>query len=128
MKIVITGASGLVGHATVNAALNRGHEVIAFYHSRKPNFPESVRLQQMDLSMIEGIVPILLQEFPEAIINAAMDHGIDLNVSKISTVKQAKSAPSGFGVFNLLRDGRLLEDHYISHTRFRNILKKELQK
>ena len=64
----------------------------------------------------------------EAIINAAMDHGIDLNVSKISTVKQAKSAPSGFGVFNLLRDGRLLEDHYISHTRFRNILKKELQK
>jgi len=61
-----------------------------------------------------------------AILNAAMDYGIDLKVSKIETVKEAKMAPSGFGVFNLLRDGRLLEDHYISHTRFKNILKREL--
>ena len=62
----------------------------------------------------------------EAILNVAMDYGIDLKVSKISTLKQAKSAPSGFGVFNLLRDGRLLEDHYISHTRFKNIVNNEL--
>ena len=62
----------------------------------------------------------------EAILNVAMDYEIDLNVSKITTIEQAKSAPSGFGVFNLLRDGKLLEDHYISHTRFRNIVKKEL--
>ena len=63
----------------------------------------------------------------EAILNVAMDHGIDLKVSKIKTPAEAKKAPSGFGVFNLLRDGRLLEDHYISHTRFKNILKKELK-
>ncbi|MEP1095892.1 MAG: GNAT family N-acetyltransferase [Cyclobacteriaceae bacterium] len=62
----------------------------------------------------------------EAILNVAMDHEIELKVTKINTVKEAKMAPSGFGVFNLLHDGRLLEDHYISHTRFRNILKKEL--
>lgn len=62
----------------------------------------------------------------EAILNVAFDHGIDLKVSKIDTIEEAKSSPSGFGVFNLLRDGRLLEDHYISHTRFKNILKKEL--
>lgn len=62
----------------------------------------------------------------EAILNVAMDYGIDLKVSKIETVEAAKNAPSGFGVFNLLRDGRLLEDHYISHTRFKNIVKKEL--
>ncbi len=58
-----------------------------------------------------------------AILNVAMDYGIDLKVSKINTVKEAKKAPSGFGVFNLLHDGQLIEDHYISHTRFRNILK-----
>lgn len=63
----------------------------------------------------------------EAILNIAMDFGIDLKVSKINTVEEAKNAPSGFGVFNLLRDGRLLEDHYISGTRFRNILIKELK-
>ena len=62
----------------------------------------------------------------EALLNVAMDFGIDLKVKKITTIKEAKSAPSGFGVFNLLRDGRLLEDHYLSHTRFRNIVKKEL--
>ncbi|MEO9966664.1 MAG: GNAT family N-acetyltransferase [Reichenbachiella sp.] len=62
----------------------------------------------------------------EALLNVAMDHGIDLKVSKINTVKEAKMAPSGFGVFNLLHDGELLEDHYLSATRFKNILKKEL--
>lgn len=63
-----------------------------------------------------------------ALLNVAMDAGIDLKVSKIETVNEAKLAPSGFGVFNLLYNGRLLEDHYISATRFKNILKKELKK
>ena len=58
------------------------------------------------------------------LLNTAMDFGIDLNVKKIESVKEAKEAPSGFGVFNLLHDGKLLEDHYISSTRFKNILKK----
>lgn len=61
-----------------------------------------------------------------AILNVAMDCGIDLKITKINTVKEAKMAPSGFGVFNLLYDGKLIEDHYISATRFKNILKKEI--
>lgn len=61
-----------------------------------------------------------------AMLNVAMDYDVDLKVSKINTVEEAKMAPSGFGVFNLLRDGRLIEDHYLSATRFRNILKNEL--
>ncbi len=61
-----------------------------------------------------------------AILNVAMDHDVDLKISKINSVKEAKMAPSGFGVFNLLYDGKLLDDHYLSATRFRNILKKEL--
>ncbi|GAB5400567.1 MAG: N-acetyltransferase [Aureisphaera sp.] len=61
-----------------------------------------------------------------AILNVAMDYGIDLKVSKLNTVQEVKMAPSGFGVFNLLHDGKLLDDHYLSATRFRNILEKEL--
>ncbi|MEL6812302.1 MAG: GNAT family N-acetyltransferase [Bacteroidota bacterium] len=61
-----------------------------------------------------------------AILNVAMEYGIDLKVSRINTVKEAKMAPSGFGVFNLLHDGKLLDDHYLSATRFRNIVRKEL--
>lgn len=62
------------------------------------------------------------------LLNTAIDFGIDLKIKKIKSVKEAKEAPSGFGVFNLLHDGNLIEDHYISATRFRNILKKELKK
>jgi len=56
----------------------------------------------------------------------AFDEGLDLRVKKLTTPEQARRSPSGFGVFNLIHDGKLLADHYISHTRFRNILKEEL--
>lgn len=62
----------------------------------------------------------------ETLLNTAMDFDIDLQVSKIETAEEAKNGPSGFGVFSLLHDGKLLEDHYLSATRFKNILKKEL--
>ena len=62
-----------------------------------------------------------------ALLNVAKDYGIDLQVSKISTSQAAKRAPSGFGVFNLLHDGKLLDDHYLSATRFKNILQQELR-
>lgn len=55
---------------------------------------------------------------------AASKHGIKLNVERITTPKEAQNAPSGFGTFSLVKDGELLEDHYISKTRFENILKK----
>ncbi len=54
------------------------------------------------------------------------EYGLDLRISEIKTAREAQQSPSGFGVFALLHDGRLLEDHYISATRFRNILKKEI--
>ena len=63
----------------------------------------------------------------EAMLHVAMDFGIDLKVTKMETAQEAKNAPSGFGVFNLLHDGKLIEDHYLSTTRFQNILKKELK-
>ena len=61
-----------------------------------------------------------------ALLNTAMDYDIDLKITKLETAQEAKNAPSGYGVFSLLHDGKLLEDHYLSATRFRNIMKKEL--
>ena len=51
--------------------------------------------------------------------------GLPLVVRRLETAAEAQRAPSGFGVFALVRDGRLIEDHYISVPRFRNILAKE---
>ena len=57
---------------------------------------------------------------------SAEEHGIKLQVKKLVRPKEAQKAPSGFGTFSLLRDGKLLADHYISRTRFENILKQEI--
>ncbi|MBU2649422.1 MAG: hypothetical protein KKA81_00675 [Bacteroidetes bacterium] len=62
----------------------------------------------------------------EALQKVASENGIVLNVQRLESAVDAQNAPSGFGVFALIRDGKLLEDHYISETRFKNILKKEL--
>lgn len=58
---------------------------------------------------------------------AAKENGIALQLKQLTTPAEAQAAPSGFGVFNLIKDGKLLADHYISKTRFENILKKELK-
>jgi len=55
---------------------------------------------------------------------AAMN-GIDLLITKLSTPEVAQSSPSGFGTFSLVHNGKLLSDHYISSTRFKNIIKQE---
>ena len=64
----------------------------------------------------------------KALIKSASENGIDLTVKKIESPKEAKQIPSGFGVFALIHNGRLLEDHYISKRRFESILQKEIIK
>ncbi len=56
---------------------------------------------------------------------AAEKNGIELKVTRLTTPQDAQNGPSGFGTYALIKDGRLLADHYISKTRFENILKKE---
>lgn len=54
----------------------------------------------------------------------AKNKGIDLKITTLNTPQEAQNSPSGFGTFGLIRDGELLADHYISKTRFENIIKK----
>jgi hypothetical protein len=58
----------------------------------------------------------------------ASQNNIQVKVKKLTTPGEAQNAPSGFGTFSLVRDGRLLEDHYLSRTRFQTILYHELKK
>lgn len=59
---------------------------------------------------------------------SALDNDIELKVKKLTTPKEAQNAPSGFGTFSLIKDGILLGDHYLSRTRFENILRQEMKK
>jgi hypothetical protein len=40
--------------------------------------------------------------------------------------KDARNAPTPYAVFSVIMDGKLLSDHQISKTRFRNLMKKQL--
>jgi hypothetical protein len=54
--------------------------------------------------------------------------GLKLKVTELKSAAEAQNAPSYYGVFNLLWNGRLLADHYVSRGRFKNILQKEILK
>ena len=52
---------------------------------------------------------------------------LEPEIIEIKTPAEAQKAPSLYSVFNLISDGKLLADRYISTTRFMNIVRKELR-
>ena len=60
-----------------------------------------------------------IQEIDESIIEK-----YNIKIKEFTTAKQAQNAPSIYSIFNLIYDGKILADRYISNTRFNNILKK----
>ncbi len=57
----------------------------------------------------------------------AKEKGLKLEVTELKTAKDAQNAPSIYSTFNLVYNEKLLADHYISNTRFLNIIEKELK-
>ena len=64
---------------------------------------------------VEEVKPILLKE------------KLEPTFIELTTPEQAQKAPSPYGVFNLMYNGKLLADRYISNTRFSNIVKKDIK-
>jgi L-amino acid N-acyltransferase YncA len=56
----------------------------------------------------------------------AREHDLEPKITLLHSASEAQNAPSYYGVFNLLWNGRLLSDHYVSKGRFKNLLKKEI--
>ncbi|HUA62534.1 MAG TPA: YoaP domain-containing protein, partial [Verrucomicrobiae bacterium] len=54
--------------------------------------------------------------------SAADDYGIDPTVIDLQSYRDAQNAPTPYAVFALIYNGRVLADHQISRTRFRNIM------
>ena len=57
----------------------------------------------------------------------AKEQGLEINVTELKDAEQAQNAPSIYATFNLVYNGRLLVDHYISRKRFLNIVNKEIK-
>jgi GNAT superfamily N-acetyltransferase len=54
------------------------------------------------------------------------ERGLKLKVTVLHTAAEAQAAPSYYGVFNLMWNGRLLADHYVSKGRFKNLLHRKI--
>jgi dTDP-4-dehydrorhamnose reductase len=71
MKILLTGASGLLGHAYAQAAVRRGHSVTALYNQNPPIASGLVRTIQLDAAQPESLTKLALELWPDAIVNCA---------------------------------------------------------
>ena len=69
--------------------------------------------------------PMFAKCIPE-IKDFAAENGLEININRINSSAEAKASPSGYGTFCLIYDGEIIADHYISKTRFKNIVTKEL--
>jgi hypothetical protein len=68
-----------------------------------------------------------IAKFTQDILEGAKGFGLKPKVVELKNAKAAQSAPSPYGIFNILYQGKLIADHPISRTRFIRIMEKELQ-
>ena len=60
-----------------------------------------------------------------ALKSVAKSKNVSMKISQLKSSKDARNAPSGYGVMNIIRNKKILADHYISRRRFDNILNRE---
>ena len=71
MKILLTGASGLLGNAYAEVAIRRGHSIFALSSHREPvaaGIEQSIRIDAREL---EQITELTLEIWPDVIVNCA---------------------------------------------------------
>jgi dTDP-4-dehydrorhamnose reductase len=79
MKILITGASSLPGYRTTLEALDKGHEVVALYHTHTiPIENKKIKKVCIDVSRLEDLRRLIIKENPDIIIHMAAIGDLDL--------------------------------------------------
>lgn len=74
MKVLVTGAGGMVGSHMVELLHNRGDEVIGIWHKNKKNVEQitlPIKLVQCDLRYAQGIDELIMDFMPDQIYHLA---------------------------------------------------------
>lgn len=74
MKVLVTGAGGMVGSHMVELLYNRGDEVIGVWHKNKKNVEQiavPIKFVQCDLRYAQGIDEIIMDFLPDQIFHLA---------------------------------------------------------
>jgi hypothetical protein len=90
------------------------------------NEPEKPLESYKGLTMVFSKQCPWVPRFLEEVKPILEENGLKPAVIELKTPAEAQKAPSLYGVFSLIYNGRILADRYISTTRFKNILKKEI--
>ena len=78
MKIVITGASGLLGHKIVNELKDTDNEIVAIYNRNKPPIEgRNIKWISIDLEDLVRLQDLILKIRPNAIIHAGSYTDVD---------------------------------------------------
>lgn len=101
-KLLLTGASGLVGSNVATAAARRGFEVIAIVGGYAGEIPGAARVERVDVADTSAVQRLALEIFPDAIVNAAA----------ISEVHQCEADPARSEAINVALPAMLAQ---VSH-------------
>lgn len=88
---------------------------------------EKVKNYQSGLYIFtSGQCPYTLKATSEITEAVKTEFNINPTIINLETDKQARDVPFPFGSFGIVFNGKVVADHPVSQTRFRNIMKKEL--
>jgi hypothetical protein len=108
-----------------------GKDQLMVKQFREAPLPSFIR-SNLDLSKHKGLTIIYSKQCPwvarfiEEVKPVLSQMKLDPEMIEIKTCAEAQNAPSVYGAFTLISDGKVLADRYISTTRFINIVKKEI--
>jgi ribosomal protein S18 acetylase RimI-like enzyme len=109
-----------------------GHDQLLVKPFREGPRP-SINNWQAELKKYHGLTILYSRQCPwvarfiEEVKPILNEEKITPELIELKTPVQAQKGPSLYSVFNLIYNGKLLADRYISTTRFKNILEKELK-
>jgi len=91
----------------------------------KKDWDKKLRQYSRGLTVIRSNQCPHIAKFAAEIVEAAEnEYGIKPTVIDLESCSDAQNAPTPYAIFALIYNGRLLADHQISRTRFRNIMNK----
>ncbi len=104
------------------------YDLLAYKISEKhpdPEFPKPTKSSKYSKGLhivFTEQCPYIMKALPE-IESTCNSLNIPITIHPIKTASQAQKMPSVYGVFNIIYNGRLMADHPISNSRFKNIIK-----
>jgi ribosomal protein S18 acetylase RimI-like enzyme len=106
-------------------------ELMVKYLKKGP--PPTFRGWEKQLSTYKGLHMLYANQCPwvarsiRELSEIAQERDLELKVTELKTAEEIQQAPSVDGTFNLVYNGKLLADHYISNRRFQNIIEKQFK-